>query len=62
MHRPEGPFEVHQVKNEKNALFTFLDGLWSRAITDHGLMIEKAIAGRRGHTTPESKAKNPVAI
>ena len=54
--------EVHQVKSEKNALFAFLDGLWSRADTDHRLMIEKAIAVVDEAYDLGSKAKNPIAI
>jgi hypothetical protein len=53
---------VHEVKGEKNALFAFLEDLWSRAGADRRPMIEKAIAVVDEAYDLGSKAKNPFAI
>ncbi len=54
--------EVHEVKGEKNALFAFLDDLWSQAGPDRRSMIERAIGLVDEAHDLGSKAKNPFAI
>jgi hypothetical protein len=54
--------EVHQVKGEKNALFAFLEDLWSQAAADRRSMIQSAIAVVDEAYDLGSKAKNPFAI